>query len=391
MISLKSFPIDWDCNKLTIVGVKENVNDLSFGNRDASDSLIYSKFPKPLRGVKEWDNLFLNFRDSGQFEDGIHVAVVDQELTAEQAALIPDIPLPTEVCDGLDNDDNGQIDEGYEADGDGISDCFDNCPYYANSGQEDYDHDGFGDDCDLDGDNDGLTDSFEQARSQTNPSKPDTDGDGIPDAEEDDDVDGLSNELEQMAGTNPVDGSSFPRSVNVTVNLEPGFNSINLPIELSFLSVMTPDIFMIGGPEEVDRVLRHDPTTGQVLQAFYDNYGQPDGDTISLRRDQGLIVYAKASKSITYSLLLECPTYDLRIGLNHIGFPCIAEGTTAFQLLENLGGEAAVSSIQRYNKTTGQFETAAYENGQIVGADFPIIPGEGYFVFMKQDKPGFRP
>ena len=51
-----------------------------------------------------------------------------------------------------------------------------------------------------------------------------------------------------------------------------------------------------------------------------------------------------------------------------------------------------VSSIQRFNPTIGLFETAAYDqNGQPSGVDFAIVPGEGYFVFMKQDKLGFRP
>ncbi|NOZ67765.1 MAG: hypothetical protein GXP46_00620 [Deferribacteres bacterium] len=40
-----------------------------------------------------------------------------------------DAPRPErEVCDGLDNDCNGQTDEGFDADGDGVADCFDNCP-----------------------------------------------------------------------------------------------------------------------------------------------------------------------------------------------------------------------------------------------------------------------
>jgi len=61
------------------------------------------------------------------------------------------------------------------------------------------------------------------------------------------------------------------------------------------------------------------------------------------------------------------------------------------QLLEKLGGEAVVSSIQRFNQDTGEFETAAYHNGQPVGADFSIISGEGYFIYMRQDRFGFRP
>ena len=40
---------------------------------------------------------------------------------------------------------------------------------------------------------------------------------------------------------------------------------------------------------------------------------------------------------------------------------------------------------------TGQFETAAYESGQLVGVDFPIVAGEGDFIFFRSEGSGFRP
>ena len=33
-----------------------------------------------------------------------------------------------EICDDLDNNCNGETDEGFDPDADGIADCFDNCP-----------------------------------------------------------------------------------------------------------------------------------------------------------------------------------------------------------------------------------------------------------------------
>jgi hypothetical protein len=386
----KEIYTDWNCDGIFQMQtrVEANINNLSYGRNKPYFSLIFSN---KLRSINEWENIFLNFRDSGQFEDGVHTMVIENELTAEQAALIPAITLPAEVCDGLDNDDNGSIDEGYDADGDGIVDCFDNCPFYVNPDQEDSDKDGFGDLCDKDMDNDLLDDSYEQGHAGMDPSNPDTDGDGILDGEEDADGDGFTNTEEQMAGTDPVNNNTFPKLLDVTIDLQKGFNSINLPIDSERLPFLVPSIYLLGSRDEIEKVMIFNRLTGKFNEASFNDQGYPVGDIISIEKDKGLLVYAKNPKTVAYSVLIACPSYDLKTGFNHVGFPCASSDMTAYQLLDKIGGKDFVSSIQRYNTDTGKFETAGYLNGQPAGVNFQIKAGEGYFIYMKQEVSGFQP
>jgi len=88
-------------------------------------------------------------------------------------------PIPEEeLCNGKDDDCDGQVDEGVvDTDKDGIPDCVDedddadnvadfadNCPLNANPGQEDFDKDLKGDACDDDDDGDGDPDTSDCAK-----------------------------------------------------------------------------------------------------------------------------------------------------------------------------------------------------------------------------------
>ena len=95
-----------------------------------------------------------------------------------------------------------------DADKDGISDSFDNCPLNPNTDQSDFDFDNYGDECDTDDDNDGVSDDIDAF--DTEPSEwSDFDSDLIGDNKDtDDDNDGVSDSLDAF-DTDPVDWADF--------------------------------------------------------------------------------------------------------------------------------------------------------------------------------------
>jgi hypothetical protein len=99
------------------------------------------------------------FGDPGQSSpscDGSAPSGYVVDFTDCNDALASMHPGAAEICNAIDDDCNGLVDDsvsGVDGDADTIHDACDNCPFVANTTQSDFDHDGQGDACDV---NDGL-------------------------------------------------------------------------------------------------------------------------------------------------------------------------------------------------------------------------------------------
>ncbi|MFD1014777.1 collagen-binding domain-containing protein [Winogradskyella rapida] len=153
------------------------------------------------------------FNNRSQFNiDGQIIVAAFEQNSGEVHPLLFDtvIELPPfiaeEICDGIDNNGDGLIDEGFaDTDGDGIADCVDNCPETPNPDQLDTNANGIGDACETseveeicdgidnngdglidegfaDTDGDGIADCVDNCPETPNPDQLDTNANGIGDA-----------------------------------------------------------------------------------------------------------------------------------------------------------------------------------------------------------------
>jgi len=207
----------------------------------------------------------------------------------------------------------------------------------------------------------------------------------------DSDGDGVSDYDEYKANSNPTDSRS--RAVQSLLSLKTGFQQLFYPLEnpdISSAFALLTHLDSLG--VAISEIKALDQQSGIFHTAHIDQQaGTLSGDDFSLTPGQGVYAQITADSTFPISGSVQCRTVDLSAGINIVGFQCIPANYSAFQLLNAIGDQSLVNSIQKFDRLTGRFETVGYQGNSIVGSDFIIKAGEAYIIYMTNDLVGFDP
>lgn len=152
-------------------------------------------------------------------------------------------------------------------------------------------------------------------------------------------------------------------------------------------------------PGPVRRIQRLDPAT-QSVQSLEFQYGAWVGDNFPIAAGEAYAVTLSANLSTPLvgahnpSLGLNFSFRTTTGNLHWVGLPYHATYADASSLLAHLNGGATparVSKIVRFDPATGQPSGYLHYDGQWLGNNFGIVPGQGYGIVLRDNVSGWRP
>ena len=171
----------------------------------------------------------------------------------------------------------------------------------------------------------------------------------------------------------------------IEVVLRPGFNLIAVGDGLAEDYQKASEL--IAAVSGIEKVVTQNSLNGIYLETS-------ETVDIALRKGMGIGVYVNKEMTLEVARSGEKGDYSLLPGPNYIGILTVPSGYTASDLIRSVGTDN-IQSVRRFDSRTGTWETASVrgssDSAEIVGPDFPILPGEGLVITMKNRVDGWRP
>jgi len=146
-----------------------------------------------------------------------------------------------------------------------------------------------------------------------------------------------------------------------------------------------------GGSGTVKSIRRYNTETGSWEMAAWVD-GNPAGPNFPIKAGEAYLIYmGQDMNGVWFKGLALGAAVQLAPGLNLASLPSLGQGFqyTSYDMMEDLGNEAVVTSTRRYDNIQG-WQTTLWFMGSVSGVEFNTRPGEGYLIYMKQEKLNWR-
>jgi len=173
---------------------------------------------------------------------------------------------------------------------------------------------------------------------------------------------------------------------NIDIAFTSGLNIFGYPLSIPSGYTSYDLVNALRTETEVVKIQRYDPDSQTYKTTTCDSNGTPGGDIFDIVSGEGYLVYMKMDKSVSFSGAIINPAISCKKGLNIISIPNPPSQYCSYELLSYLGTQEEITSIQRFNRGMGIFETTNYCYGQPSGIKFNIVKGEAYLIHMKTAK-----
>jgi hypothetical protein len=147
-----------------------------------------------------------------------------------------------------------------------------------------------------------------------------------------------------------------------------------------------------GDTSIIESIQRYNTETGQwEVVSWLD--GEPGNGDFPIKAGEAYLVYMGwDTDDVWFEGVAHGAAVRLASGLNLVTLPATQEPVEfgSYEMLLNLGDESQVSSVKRYDDIWG-WETTSWFTGVPRGENFDTTMGEGYLIYMKEDKVNWRP
>ena len=165
----------------------------------------------------------------------------------------------------------------------------------------------------------------------------------------------------------------------ISASIVPGLNVTGVTAAQVTSPATAFPLLALWKPSGVTAIESYNAASGTLLRAELDTNGNPSGNNFTLVENSALYVYSTQQSILILGDSSSCSPLHLTVGFNLASHACFPPDYKVSDFLNSLGRNN-ITSLSRLDLPSGRWQTAAVDDGVMVGDDFWLVAGEGYII-----------